>query len=885
MPTAEFQNICQSIRQELHCPSCGEIIRQVLGTSGRFTCPKCSISTELQHLTSTRGHLSFSKMLELSRLQVPWATMARWGDIHFDPSKFILRDTPQKYFDQFRTGVNSEDRWLFVLVGETGYGKTWLTASWAHNLVARKQPVFFCDLRDGVDQFSRIVLGCGKENIRATLKDVTGTLVQPIVWIFDGYDDCAIEADRTVIFEQFLQCNRDSPRRNRSHLLLLTSRPRDWLFDRVRFNHATKCSKMLWHNGDNIRFPASVTLAPFSPKEISLAAEKYHLPPPAMWSGALRALAQNPLWIAFASELFRPKKIMPDVVDPQLYLKFFARLCLQPTDLEALGDIAIHLLQMYASAESNDTLTWLEKIDRLKLAEIDFLTLSKLNSVGLISLTESESGSRIALSNPHHAWFGLAYRIYQLSKTDREEQLIPIYKQMAGLPDKESILHIAWALSVEIPEAPGVEDIPMVSYNGIALRAREHQVMVALEMLIGKPIPFLERVEWNTVGFSATSGHVRALNLSNQGLTALPPNFGDLTFLQRAWLAGNQLTELPVSFGNLRSLRKLNLVGNALKSLPNTLGDLQVLEKLSLGKNQLSTLPEQIGQIQTLEKFSINCNKLQHLPNSIGNLRNLKEIDLSHNQITELPEKIGNLQLLEFLDLSHNHLTKLQDTIGDLQTLKELYLSNNILTNLPESFGNLYLLQKLDLSHNKIQELHDSFGGLELLEVLDLECNELQVLPTFIENFELLKVCKLNDNKLEVLPETIGKLCSLQSLYLQHNCLSVLPAAIGNLGSLLELDLASNLLREIPQTIGNLHLLKVLVLSNNQLSTLPSIICDLNSLLFLYLDKNRLSHLPENFPCLQSLQYLDLQNNQFKVEPPCLQNMNLKNAIVEGNPI
>ncbi len=886
IPTAEFENICLSIRQQLHCPYCGEIINQKLAPTSNYKCPKCNKVSENQILEKTAGHLSFSKLVELSHIQVPWATTARWGDIHFDPAKFVPREVIQKQFDHFRTSDATKDRCLFVLLGENGYGKTWLTSSWAHNLVARKQPVFFCDLRDGLEPFFRIVFGCKKENFRTILNDIAGAILKPIVWIFDAYDDCISESECSAVVGDFLRFARGSTKANRSHLVILTSRPHDWLIDRSRFNVNKEISEILWQEGGNDRIPATTVLPRFSPREIALAAEKYHLPPPAMWSGALRNLAENPLWICFASELYRLKKVMPDVVDPQLYLKFFARLGLQPTDLEALGEISLHLLAKYVKPKANGNQLWTEKFDRLDLPEIDFLILSKLDSVGLITLSENEVGSKIALTNPHHAWFGIAYRIYQLSKTDREDQLISIYKQLEGLPDREGILHIAWALSVEIPEQPGVEDIPMVSYNGIALRAGEHQVMAALEKLIGKPIPFLERVEWNTFGFSATSGHVRALNICNQGLTALPPTFGELTYLQRAWFAGNQLTELPLSFGNLRSLRKLNLVSNALASLPTTFGDLPLLEKVSLGKNQLAFLPEQIGRIQTLEKLSLNDNKLQKLPNGIGNLRNLKELDLSHNQLTELPEKIGNLPVLEYLNLSFNQLPKIQETIGDLEPLKELLLSHNNLKTLSESITYLYLLQKLDLSHNQITELPASFGDLELVEILDLSCNALRRLPNSIENLEWLKICNLSENKLEILPETIGKLTLLQSFYLQHNSLSQFPASFGNLDSLLELDVSSNALRELPQTIEKLHDLQILILSNNQLTSLPDSFCSLNSLSFLYLANNRLSRLPEHFFQLQSLQHLDLRTNRFTAEPPLLKNMNtLKNILMEGNPL
>ncbi len=245
IPTAEFENICLSIRQQLHCPVCGEIVNQKLAPTSNYKCPKCNKISESQILERTAGRLSFSKLVELSSFQVPWATTARWGDIHYDLAKFVSRDSTQKLFDQFRTSNTMKDRCLFVLLGENGYGKTWLASSWAHNLVARKQPVFFCDMRDGLEPFFRIVFGCKKENFRNVLTDITGVIVKPIVWIFDGYDDCSSLSECAAIVGDFFRFARDSTKSNRSHLVVLTSRPHAWLIDRSRFNVDKEISEML----------------------------------------------------------------------------------------------------------------------------------------------------------------------------------------------------------------------------------------------------------------------------------------------------------------------------------------------------------------------------------------------------------------------------------------------------------------------------------------------------------------------------------------------------------------------------------------------------------------------------------------------------------------
>ena len=84
------------------------------------------------------------------------------------------------------------------------------------------------------------------------------------------------------------------------------------------------------------------------------------------------------------------------------------------------------------------------------------------------------------------------------------------------------------------------------------------------------------------------------LDLSDLGLTALPPEISELTSLRTLYIGHNDLTTLPSEIGNLRQLTTLHAMDNALSSLPAEIGNLKNLCVLELGNNQLTDLPYEL---------------------------------------------------------------------------------------------------------------------------------------------------------------------------------------------------------------------------------------------------------------------------------------------------
>ena len=337
-------------------------------------------------------------------------------------------------------------------------------------------------------------------------------------------------------------------------------------------------------------------------------------------------------------------------------------------------------------------------------------------------------------------------------------------------------------------------------------------------------------------------------------------------------LSENRLTELPKEIGNLSNLTSLDLYSNQLAELPKEIGNLTNLTWLSLRENQLTELPKEIGSIINLEWLHLSCNQLRQLPKEIGNLTNLTSLDLYSNQLTELPKEIGSFINLEWLYLSCNQLRELPKEIGNLTNLTELYLSDNQFTELPKEIGSLTNLTRFDLNSNQLTELPKEITNLSNLTSLNLKNNSNLILTSkqkkwireLISKYGTDWYCISIDNDLldreddeipldkktdlvddswidrlwewaeendiseEKLPRDKKKLLELKKLYLDEIPITELPKEIGNLSNLTELSLYCNQITELPKEVGNLIQLEYLYL--HDVIILPDTIINLKNI-------------------------------------------------------
>ncbi|WPD22899.1 MAG: COR domain-containing protein [Candidatus Electrothrix scaldis] len=150
------------------------------------------------------------------------------------------------------------------------------------------------------------------------------------------------------------------------------------------------------------------------------------------------------------------------------------------------------------------------------------------------------------------------------------------------------------------------------------------------------------------------------LDLSDKNLTKLPPELFQLTKLtglEVLNLSGNQFATFPPEIFELTNLTLLDLSNNQLTALPPNILQLTNLEVLNLSGNKLTTLPPELFELTSLILLNLSGNQLTSLPPEILGLTNLTLLDLSNNLLKTLPQEITQLTRLEKLYLKGCPLT------------------------------------------------------------------------------------------------------------------------------------------------------------------------------------------------------------------------------------
>lgn len=231
------------------------------------------------------------------------------------------------------------------------------------------------------------------------------------------------------------------------------------------------------------------------------------------------------------------------------------------------------------------------------------------------------------------------------------------------------------------------------------------------------------------------------LDLSDLGLTEVPPEIGQLSALTELRLERNRLTSLPPEVCRLFALTNLGVSGNQLTSLPPEIGRLSALSHINLQNNQFASLPSEIFQVSALRALYIGGNPFTSLPPEISKLSELTGLYISAGNLTSLPAEIGQLSALRELYLNKNQLTSLPAEIVQLSSLIMLSLIANRLASLPSEIGQLVALKHLDVAGNPLpEELLKLYKQNQLIPYLRGLASESDAAPSLFNEAKLLLV-------------------------------------------------------------------------------------------------------------------------------------------------
>lgn len=191
------------------------------------------------------------------------------------------------------------------------------------------------------------------------------------------------------------------------------------------------------------------------------------------------------------------------------------------------------------------------------------------------------------------------------------------------------------------------------------------------------------------------------LQLRNCGLSELPEEIRELTFLNKLDVSNNTIRELPEWLGELTSLQEIDLHSNNLVKIPASISQLLNLRRLDLWENPLEELSDGLFQLTELQHLLFRDNPVAVVDERIGSLVNLIELGIAGLKLDRVPEWVRLLSKLKALHLFKNRLTAIPSWIGELSNLESISAHRNNLSELPSSLLELKLLARLDVQENE----------------------------------------------------------------------------------------------------------------------------------------------------------------------------------------
>ncbi|MCY3411977.1 MAG: leucine-rich repeat domain-containing protein [Candidatus Heimdallarchaeota archaeon] len=899
----------------MNCPSCGHITED-LSNLEKYECPACLETFEITKIERTKNQLSISKLKSISKIQIKNTTMASFLDINFDPNLYVQRQDADLSINEF---VRDQRRNLFLLLGEAGFGKTWLMAHWANLYEEKGFIVFYLTLREGLEFFFNITFGLNAEESLISIQSLSSRMSKPIIFFIDGYDEATEDLKSSVLQKIFAWLGHIENLR-----IVLSSRAFDWNQCHIVDSYEKQLVKVLYKND---RYNYSFYLQEYQEGEIICALDAYNLPNLDKFTFPLNYLIKYPLWVRLLGDYFRHTQLLPEVVTVDLLMQYFNRMNLKPSYYHTLSTISFHIYKKGDLAQ-----------DTSIKGEMNITHIDRLNSAGIIKLESNLGLTRLKLTNPVFGWYGTARHLVENkeNKTIREEffQAYELYNEqenrqiekmlmdfnisiydlmlqkgtskteikskskkkfmlpkfstpkiitktlstMDDLGKKTPLRNIkrksnregkiteiwsSWKKSISVPSKPTIA-LPKVRRRKKTL----FEAIARLELVVGKDIPLSMLATKLRMDQYAVKKTVMSF-IAHEELLAriIPGNDGEYLSLDEIWDKKKKKDHIIKEFKKELELELTNKnIREAIKKL------------YDFSNHDVLTDKEKLGYVAEIEKLEEELMTIESQKSKIKNEENEKKaIKMIENLITMLPEeesiewtqKIDELKpkliMYQGNEIYNNEvilLEKLQDEIEiDLEVLDEIdNETTGVIVDRNHVIG-------ISIYNCELAELPLIIGEFKQLEYLYLTNNQIHQIQDSIEHCKNLRELKLQNNSIDFISMKLANLALLEELWLSSNNLSSIPSSVYKIKSLEVVAFESNNLQHIAEDIGNLSHLRKLYLYNNKLTTIPEILFQLVSLEELWLSYNQLSTISEHIVKLQNLKILSLESNNFSEIP------------------
>ncbi|KAJ3124527.1 hypothetical protein HK098_001075 [Nowakowskiella sp. JEL0407] len=183
---------------------------------------------------------------------------------------------------------------------------------------------------------------------------------------------------------------------------------------------------------------------------------------------------------------------------------------------------------------------------------------------------------------------------------------------------------------------------------------------------------------------------------SNNDLISPMITVSSLTNITHLDLSGNLISRISENaIAGMPRLVTLNITGNGLEALPASLGSLTELRELYAGVNGIMTVPLELSRATNLEVLDLRANEIRFLhPTLFARMTKLQSLNLSSNPIRYLPPSIGLLKdslrilLINHVELEESYakifapyLLALRECTRQLE--REMNIANGSVTPLP----------------------------------------------------------------------------------------------------------------------------------------------------------------------------------------------------------